>query len=104
MDGKFGEGELQHLSRWQAVKVVSESEEEDERGVVTIRQRESFSHCLNLLYIDGEVAVLTADAPSPSEEPPTRESAPTRARLPVEPPEGAGRKFRLEEVIGEERP
>ncbi|MGH7079116.1 MAG: DUF6094 domain-containing protein, partial [Acetobacteraceae bacterium] len=103
LDGNLGEGDLKHLSRWQAVKIVTETEEEDERGVVTIRQRESFSHCLNLLYADGEVAVLTADGPSATENPNGEGNARTTARVPVEPPGGTGRKFRIEEARGEER-
>jgi SAM-dependent methyltransferase len=103
LDGMFGENELRHASRWQAVKTSYQTEEEDEKGVVTIRQREQFSHCLNLLYADGETAVLTADAPSPSEDPKTDSGAPANARVPVESPEGRGRKFRIEEAIGEER-
>lgn len=100
LDGNFGKNDLRHLSRWQAVKITTETEEEDERGVVTIRQRESFSHALNLLYADGEIAVLTADGRSSSEEPERGESA---ARVPVESPKATGRKFRIEEARGEKR-
>jgi hypothetical protein len=34
------------------------------RGPWTIREKEQFSHCLNLLYADGRTAVLTNDSPS----------------------------------------
>jgi hypothetical protein len=63
LDGKFGEGKLRHLARWQAVKTVLRLEEEDENGVTTIREKEQFSHALNLLYADGRTAVLTNDLP-----------------------------------------
>jgi SAM-dependent methyltransferase len=63
LDGIFGAGSLRHLSRWQATKLIRESQEEDENGVVTVRQREEFSHSLNLLYADGNTAVLTSDPP-----------------------------------------
>ena len=64
LDGIFGEGDLRHLARWQAVKTVLRLEEEDENGITTIREKEQFSHCLNLLYADGRTAVLTNDPPS----------------------------------------
>jgi hypothetical protein len=63
LDGKFGEGNLRHLARWQAVKTVLRLEEEDENGVTTIREKEQFSHALNLLYADGRTSVLTNDPP-----------------------------------------
>ena len=101
LDGIFGEGQLRHLSRWQATKVVRESEDEGENGVVTIRQREDFSHSLNLLYADGETAVLTSDPPV--KEPDGGEASSATVRAPVESLEVAGRKFRIEEARGEER-
>jgi hypothetical protein len=61
LDGNFGEGDLRHLARWQAVKTVLRLEEEDENGVTTIREKEQFSHALNILYADGRTAVLTND-------------------------------------------
>jgi len=64
LDGIFGEGDLRHLARWQAVKTVLRLEEEDENGVTTIREKEQFSHCLNLLYGDGRTSVLTSDPPA----------------------------------------
>jgi prepilin-type processing-associated H-X9-DG protein len=63
LDGNFGEGKLRHLARWQAVKTVLRLEEEDENGVTTIREKEQFSHALNILYADGHTAVLTNDPP-----------------------------------------
>lgn len=103
LDSILGDGDLRHISRWTAVKTVSESQEEDDRGVVTIHQRESFSHCLNLLYADGHIAVLTADAPGAAEDSEPGEDPPVSARVPVEAPERTGRKFRIEEASLEER-
>lgn len=97
LDGIFGEGELRHISRWQAVKRVHETQEEDEKGIITIRRREEFSHCLNLLYADGEVAVLTADAPSAEPNPAAEDALPLRVRVPVESTTTPSRKFRIEE-------
>ena len=67
MDGILGEGELRHVARWQAVKTILCLEEEDDEGVTTIREKEQFSHYLNLLYCSGETAVLTSDPPAEDE-------------------------------------
>jgi hypothetical protein len=91
LDGILGEGELRHLARWQAVKTVLRLEEEDENGVTVIREKEQFSHCLNLLYADGRTAVLTND--SPSEEKDANEATnpmPGQVVL-AETPSGVGR-------------
>ena len=69
LDGILGEGELRHLARWQAVKTILRLEEEDDEGVTTIREKEQFSHSLNLLYWSGETAVLTSDPPTDDEQP-----------------------------------
>jgi len=96
LDGKFGEGKLRHLARWQAVKTVLRLEEEDENGVTTIREKEQFSHALNLLYADGRTSVLTNDPPP--EEMDEKTAAIDTAGQAVPPPE-----LRLEEVRDEER-
>lgn len=90
LDSILGENDLKHISHWQALKITTETEEEDERGVITIRQRESFSHALNLLYADGEIAVLTANGPASSEVPELGGNTARAARVPVEPPSGDG--------------
>jgi SAM-dependent methyltransferase len=100
LDGILGEGELRHLARWQAVKTVLRLEEEDENGVTVIREKEQFSHCLNLLYADGRSAVLTNDPP-PEDKAVTNQESDQAA--PTESPTTVGRKFRLEELRGEER-
>jgi len=64
LDGVFGQDELRHLARWQGVKTISRVEEVSDDGVTVIREKEQFSHCLNLLFIDGRTAVLTAEAPA----------------------------------------
>jgi len=103
LDGILGEGELRHLARWQAVKTVLRLEEEDENGVTVIREKEQFSHCLNLLYADGRSAVLTNDPPSEEKDANAGTNpAPAQVVL-AETPSGVGRKFRLEEIRGEER-
>ncbi len=43
---------MRHIARWQAVKSILRLEEEDEEGITTIREKEQFSHCLNLLFMD----------------------------------------------------
>ena len=40
------------------VKVVDETTEEDEQGVITIREKERFSNELTLVYSTGRVASL----------------------------------------------
>jgi Uncharacterised methyltransferase family (DUF6094) len=103
LDGIFGEGELRHVARWQVVKTILCLEEEDDRGVTTVREKEQFSHCLNLLYVGGETAVLTADPPVAAAEPTTADVASSTVHMPVEPCTGLSRKFRIEEAKGEER-
>lgn len=102
LDGILGDGQLRHVARWQAVKTVRETSDEDEQGVTTIRQREEFSQCLNLLYTDGRSALLTADPPSEEEQPVTQERA--TSAVPDEVGPSVGRKFRIEEAEGGERP
>jgi len=98
LDGIFGQGELRHLARWQGVKTILRLEEEDDRGVTTVREKEQFSHCLNLLFADGRTAVLTADAPA-EEEPIGKETMPMAAE-PMQGPDSShvSRKFRIEEA------
>lgn len=103
LDGIFGEGELRHLARRQAVKTILRLEEEDENGVTTIREKEQFSHCLNLLYADGRTAVLTNDPPPDETGEKSPEGQKSRQTLPPESYSGIGRKFRLEEARNEER-
>ena len=94
LDGILGEGKLRHVARWQAVKTILRLEEEDEDGVTIIREKEQFSHYLNLLYCTGETAVLTSDPPADDEHP--NEKAATTAAdsdaAALEPAPSVGRK------------
>ena len=40
------------------IKVVDKTEEEDEEGTVTIREKERFSNELTLVYSSGQTAIL----------------------------------------------
>jgi hypothetical protein len=57
LNGIFGSGDQRHIAFWQAVKVVDKTEEEED-GVITIREKERFSNELTLVYSTGQVAVL----------------------------------------------
>jgi hypothetical protein len=103
LDGTFGEGDLRHIARWQAVKTVLRLEEEDENGVTTIREKEQFSHCLNLLYADGRTAVLTNDSPQKEKDEKAARNETADQSVSAETYSGIGRKFRLDEVRDEER-
>jgi hypothetical protein len=58
LNGIFGSGDQRHISFWQAVKLVEKTEEEDEQGVVTVREKERFSNELTVVYSTGQVAIL----------------------------------------------
>lgn len=79
LDGIFGQDHLRHIARWQGVKTILRLEEQDE-GVTTIREKEQFSHCLNLLFADGRTVVLTADEPPKDDEVSENASAPEQQR------------------------
>ncbi|MGH7173827.1 MAG: hypothetical protein ACRELG_26390, partial [Gemmataceae bacterium] len=96
LDGIFGQGELRHISRWQAVKTILRLEEDDEKGVTTIREKEQFSHTLNLLYVDGGTAVLTAD-PLAEDKEPAPGNTTAHSAEPVDEGPSVGRKFRIGE-------
>jgi SAM-dependent methyltransferase len=57
LNGIFGSNDERHITFWQAVKVVDKTEEEED-GVITLRERERFSNELTVVYSTGEVAVL----------------------------------------------
>jgi SAM-dependent methyltransferase len=57
LDGIFGEGEDLHVSSWRSVKHIQRSEEQED-GVVTIREREYFSSELTLIFSSGKIAIL----------------------------------------------
>jgi hypothetical protein len=58
LNGIFGSGDERHIAFWQAVKIVEKTEEEDEQGVVTRREKERFSNELTIAYSTGQVAIL----------------------------------------------
>jgi hypothetical protein len=57
LNGVFGCGDQRHIAFWQAVKVVDKTEEEED-GVITVREKERFSNELTLVYSTGQVAIL----------------------------------------------
>jgi 16S rRNA G966 N2-methylase RsmD len=58
LNGIFGSGDQRHIAFWQAVKIVDKTDEEDEHGIVTVREKERFSNELTVVYSTGQVAVL----------------------------------------------
>jgi len=56
--GIFDSGDQRHISFWQAAKLVDKTEEEDEQGVVTVREKERFSNELTVVFSTGQVAIL----------------------------------------------
>jgi SAM-dependent methyltransferase len=58
LNGIFGSGDQRHIPFWQAVKLVDKTEEEDEQGVITVREKERFSNELTVVYSTGHVAIL----------------------------------------------
>ena len=57
LNGIFGSNDQRHIAFWQAVKVIDKAEEEED-GVITIREKERFSNELTLVYATGQVAIL----------------------------------------------
>jgi hypothetical protein len=58
LNGTFGSNGDRHIAFWQSVKIVDKTEEEDEDGTITIREKESFSNELTLVFATGETAIL----------------------------------------------
>ena len=57
LNGIFGQNDDRHISFWQAVKVVDKTEEEED-GVITVREKERFSNELTVVFSTGQVAIL----------------------------------------------
>jgi hypothetical protein len=57
LNGIFGHDDDRHISFWQAVKVVDKTEEEED-GVITVREKERFSNELTVVFSTGQVAIL----------------------------------------------
>jgi hypothetical protein len=58
LNGIFGSGKDLHVAAWQAVKVIDRSEETDEDGTITMRERERFTNELTLVFASGETAIV----------------------------------------------
>jgi len=58
LNGIFGSGDHRHIAFWQAVKIIDKTEEEDEKGVITMREKERFANELTVVYSTGQVAML----------------------------------------------
>jgi hypothetical protein len=57
LNGIFGSADDRHIAFWQAVKVVDKTEEEED-GVITVREKERFSNELTLVFATGQVTIL----------------------------------------------
>ena len=57
LNGIFGSADDRHIACWQAVKVVDKTEEEED-GVITVREKERFSNELTLVFAAGQVTIL----------------------------------------------
>jgi len=58
LDGIFGSGNDRHISAWMLQKQIDRFEETDEKGTLTIHERERFAHELALVLVTGETAIL----------------------------------------------
>ncbi len=58
LDGIFGVEDSRHISAWRCVKVVDKTEEADDDGIITLREKERFSNELTLVFTTGQVAIL----------------------------------------------
>ena len=57
LNGIFGDNDGRHISCWQAVKVVDKTDEEED-GVITVREKERFTNELALVFSTGQVTIL----------------------------------------------
>ena len=58
LDGIFGSGDDRHISAWQLQKHTDRFEETDDKGTLTIHERERFAHELALVLVTGQTAIL----------------------------------------------
>jgi hypothetical protein len=58
LNGIFGEGQSGHIAHWQSVKIVDKTEEQNEDGTLTIREKERFANELTLAFANGRVTTL----------------------------------------------
>ena len=57
LNGIFGSNDQRHIAFWQAGKVIDKTEEEED-GIITVREKERFSNELTLVYSTGQVSIL----------------------------------------------
>src|SRR5208282_5005951 len=57
LNGIFGSNDQRHIAFWQAIKVIDKTEEEED-GIITVREKERFSNELTLVYSTGQVTIL----------------------------------------------
>jgi SAM-dependent methyltransferase len=62
LNGVFGEHEQHHIARWRSIKHVSVTNEEGEDEETIVRRRERFSNELALIYVSGDVQLLSETA------------------------------------------
>ncbi len=57
LNGIFRSNDQRHIAFWQAIKVIDKTEEEED-GIITVREKERFSNELTLVYSTGQVTIL----------------------------------------------
>jgi hypothetical protein len=57
LNGIFGGNDQRHIALWQPIKVIDKTEEEED-GIITVREKERFSNELTLVYSTGQVSIL----------------------------------------------
>jgi hypothetical protein len=57
LNGIFGSNDQRHIAFWQAIKVIDKTEEEED-GIITVREKERFTNELTLVYSTGQVTIL----------------------------------------------
>ena len=57
LNGIFGSKDQRHIAFWHAIKIIDKTEEEED-GVITVREKERFSNELTLVYSTGQVTIL----------------------------------------------
>jgi hypothetical protein len=57
LNGIFGSNDQRHIACWHAIKVIGKTEEEED-GIITVREKERLSNELTLVYSTGQVTIL----------------------------------------------
>jgi hypothetical protein len=58
LNGIFGQGQSWHIAHWQSAKVTDKTEEQNEDGTLTIREKERFANELTLAFANGRVTTV----------------------------------------------